>query len=156
MNYLQEIRSTSLEVVHKSKDVFINDEEIQRLIGNDEVFPIDIQKSLEKIQWDSEGWHYCSDAEARGPLTAQYIFVLDALNFCFWPCAGFEYVDLAVNLKTVFEKDFQQFSAESLSQMSEVCPFTSLLCFVYSKCHIIRNAFEAGLLVGISLSSLRE
>lgn len=120
MNYLQEIRSTSQQVVEKSQNVTIDDEQIRNLVENDEIFPQDIQKSLEKIQWDSEGWHYCKDASIIGPLTAQYILVLDALNFCFWPCAGFEYVDLAVNLKNVFEIDSKSFSAESLSQMNEV------------------------------------
>lgn len=120
MNYLQEIRNTSQQVVEKSQNVTIDDEQIRNLVENDEIFPQDIQKSLEKIQWDSEGWHYCKDASIIGPLTAQYILVLDALNFCFWPCAGFEYVDLAVNLKNVFEIDSKSFSAESLSQMNEV------------------------------------
>ena len=28
--------------------------------------------------------HYADDAASGGHLTAQYVFVLDALNFCFW------------------------------------------------------------------------
>lgn len=40
------------------------------------------------MDWDEDGWHYSADASAFGPLTAQYIFVLDALNFCFWPADG--------------------------------------------------------------------
>ena len=34
-----------------------------------------------------------------GPLTAQYLLVLDALNFCFWPEPGLEYEHLASGLK---------------------------------------------------------
>lgn len=37
------------------------------------------------VAWDAEGWHYNADAAADGPLTAQYVLVLDALNWCFWP-----------------------------------------------------------------------
>lgn len=36
---------------------------------------------LPPIKWDFEGIHYFDN----GPLTAQYMLVLDALNFCFWP-----------------------------------------------------------------------
>lgn len=37
--------------------------------------------SIPKVNWDFEGIHYFDN----GPLTVQYLFVLDALNFCFWP-----------------------------------------------------------------------
>ena len=52
------------------------------------LFPAEIEKVVDKIQgnvpkveWDFEGIHYFDN----GPLTVQYLFVLDALNFCFWP-----------------------------------------------------------------------
>lgn len=38
-------------------------------------------ESIPKVEWDFEGIHYFDN----GPLTVQYLFVLDALNFCFWP-----------------------------------------------------------------------
>jgi hypothetical protein len=37
--------------------------------------------SIPKVEWDFEGIHYFDN----GPLTVQYLFVLDAMNFCFWP-----------------------------------------------------------------------
>lgn len=37
--------------------------------------------TIPKVNWDFEGIHYFDN----GPLTVQYLFVLDALNFCFWP-----------------------------------------------------------------------
>ena len=37
--------------------------------------------SIPKVEWDFEGIHYFDN----GPLTVQYLLVLDALNFCFWP-----------------------------------------------------------------------
>jgi hypothetical protein len=36
-------------------------------------------------------YHYADGTD----LTAQYVFVLDALNFCFWPLANYEYEQLA-------------------------------------------------------------
>jgi hypothetical protein len=64
-----------------------------------------------------EGWHYCADVP-NGPLTCQYIFVLDALNFCFWPTPGLEYDYLATCLRKVLENDSTAFSAENLSSIS--------------------------------------
>ena len=46
--------------------------------------------SIPKVNWDFEGIHYFDN----GPLTVQYLLVLDALNFCFWPgmlCFSFFY-----------------------------------------------------------------
>jgi hypothetical protein len=44
-----------------------------------------IQDKIPKIEWDFEGIHYFDN----GPLTVQYLFVLDTLNFCFWPGISF-------------------------------------------------------------------
>ena len=40
-----------------------------------------MKNSIPKVEWDYEGIHYFDN----GPLSVQYLFVLDALNFCFWP-----------------------------------------------------------------------
>ena len=40
------------------------------------------------------------DSHYQGPNTIDYIFILDCLNFCFWP-ATWEYDDLSNSLKSV-------------------------------------------------------
>lgn len=45
--------------------------------------------------------------------------MLDALNFCFWPSPGVEYVDLAVSLKRVLENDPHAFDANRLMALNE-------------------------------------
>ena len=40
-----------------------------------------------------------------GPLTAQYLLVIDTLNFCFWPESGLEYEHLARGLKVRASSD---------------------------------------------------
>jgi Potential Queuosine, Q, salvage protein family len=37
--------------------------------------------NIPRVEWDFEKIHYLD----YGPRTVQYIFVLDTLNFCFWP-----------------------------------------------------------------------
>ena len=71
---------------------------------------------IKGVAWDASGWHYCKDASEQGALTCQYVFVLDALNFCFWPSStGIEYDSIAVALKNVLEADPEAFSAARLS-----------------------------------------
>jgi hypothetical protein len=130
-NYLREIHASSNFVVQQARDVTISDEMIDKFVGDDEMFPSAIDEVLDKIQWDSAGWHFCCDAAQVGWMTAQYIFVLDALNFCFWPCKNFEYENLAVSLKIVFEENPESFSAKYLSEISEVgFPFTFNVCLL--------------------------
>lgn len=94
------------------------------------------------MAWDEGGWHYSADADVVGPRTAQYVFVLDALNFCFWPSEGwvgalpstrvrlalhppvaaprsYEYDSLAVGLRRVLEADPHAFDAERLAKCDE-------------------------------------
>jgi len=77
-----------------------------------------MSKTLTEIDWDSNGWHYSDN----GVYTVQYIFVLDALNFCFWPSQingkGMEYDTLAMSLKKQMEQDKTQFHADALVHMS--------------------------------------
>ena len=49
--------------------------------------------------------------------TIQYVFVLDALNFCFWPVPGLEYVDLATGLRRAVERDPRCLDAANLARL---------------------------------------
>jgi hypothetical protein len=120
MNLLQAVRKTSQYVMEHSEDVHISEEAIEHLIFHDTKFPASPAEALTKVEWDSSGWHYNADAATDGPLTAQYIFVLDALNFCFWPCPGLEYEHLAIGLKNALLNDPTAFNAEKLAILTEV------------------------------------
>jgi hypothetical protein len=71
------------------------------------------------VAWDEDGWHYVEDAKEAGPLTCQNLFVVDALNFCFWPSPGLEYDSLAIGLRKVLEEDSTAFDASRLIEMDE-------------------------------------
>ena len=60
-------------------------------------------------------YHYCDGTD----LTAQYVFVLDAVNFCFWPMEGYEYSDLAGSLKAVLQADKEAFEAKALANLEK-------------------------------------
>jgi len=57
------------------------------------------------------GLHLCEG----GDLTAQYLLVVDALNFCFWPRPGLEYENLARGVKTAMLEDPGVIRAEMLA-----------------------------------------
>eukprot|EP00639_Heterosigma_akashiwo_P003444 CAMPEP_0194583630 /NCGR_PEP_ID=MMETSP0292-20121207/16473_1 /TAXON_ID=39354 /ORGANISM="Heterosigma akashiwo, Strain CCMP2393" /LENGTH=168 /DNA_ID=CAMNT_0039438327 /DNA_START=107 /DNA_END=610 /DNA_ORIENTATION=+ len=71
------------------------------------------------VQWDEMGWHWNEDVQSGGELTCQYIFVLDSLNFCFWPTTGMEYEQLARALTAVLKADPTAFDAERLLRLTE-------------------------------------
>ncbi|CAI8588968.1 unnamed protein product [Vicia faba] len=70
---MDEVRATSAWVASRSSHVTVDSSGIEKVVST-----ID---SIPKVDWDFEGIHYFDN----GPLTVQYLFVLDALNFCFWP-----------------------------------------------------------------------
>ena len=66
------------------------------------------------------GWgddiHFVGSEEA----TLEYLLVMDALNFCFWPSGGqWEYEDLSLALKAAVEADSAALHATNLAAMDE-------------------------------------
>jgi hypothetical protein len=118
MNPLLSIRETCDRVVAQCQYVTIDEASIEKHAAQIGENPIgDFYKDVE---WDAQGWHYCADVSTSGALTVQYIFVMDALNFCFWPSPGFEYDTLAMSLKAVLEADETALNADKLATISEV------------------------------------
>lgn len=63
------------------------------------------------LSW-AQDYHFCDELDPE--TTAQYVLVLDALNFCFWPAPGYEYCQLASSLKT----HAHEMSADTLAAMT--------------------------------------
>ncbi|KAG5181375.1 hypothetical protein JKP88DRAFT_269044 [Tribonema minus] len=109
--------STSAHIVAAARHVTIDDDAVralaQELMAAGGVTALQQQQS--GMGWSNCGWHYSADAAASGPLTCQFVFVLDALNFCFWPTPGLEYEHLASGLARALEADPRALSAAVLS-----------------------------------------
>ena len=95
-----QVRRSCEKVSSNSIDVTIDDIFVETL-AEKIIAENGLERLKNEISWDEFGWHYCEDAPIDGDLTCQYIFVLDSLNFCFWPNASVEYEDLAKALKMV-------------------------------------------------------
>lgn len=92
------VRRSCELVANEASHVVIHDDKIEALITDrDGEFADHLRMLIEKKnEWDVCGWHYNEDVHTSGDLTAQYILIVDALNFCFWPCEGLEYEHLAL------------------------------------------------------------
>ncbi|TKY70648.1 UPF0553 protein [Spatholobus suberectus] len=103
-NTMDNVRATSAWVASRSSHVVVDSAGIEKVVSTIESIP--------KVEWDFEGIHYFDN----GPLTVQYLFVLDALNFCFWPDKDLSYDHLASGLKAALQNDKSAFDADRLQK----------------------------------------
>ncbi|KAJ1697476.1 hypothetical protein LUZ63_005988 [Rhynchospora breviuscula] len=100
---MDEVRSTTAWVASHSSHVNIDSLEIEKVVDS-------MQGNIPVVEWDFEKIHYFDN----GPLTVQYMFVLDALNFCFWPDKDLNYDHFAMGLKEALENDKSALDADHL------------------------------------------
>ncbi|KAK9670276.1 hypothetical protein RND81_13G190900 [Saponaria officinalis] len=70
----------------------------------------EMKESIPKVEWDFEGIHYFDG----GPLSVQYLLVLDALIFCFYEELNYDH--LALGLKRALEHDKSALDADRLQK----------------------------------------
>ncbi|VFQ58351.1 unnamed protein product [Cuscuta campestris] len=102
---MEEVRATAAWVASHSSHVTVDFAGIEKVTET-------MKNSIPNVEWDYEGIHY----RDNGPLTVQYLLVLDALNFCFWPDKDLSYDHLASGLKTALENDPSAFDADRLQK----------------------------------------
>ncbi|KAL2614023.1 hypothetical protein R1flu_025715 [Riccia fluitans] len=100
-----EVRSSCLWVADHASYVAIDPNAIDKVAK-------EMNGSMPAVEWDFEGIHFYDG----GPLTAQYLLVLDALNFCFWPDEELHYEHLARGLRNALHVDSNCFSADRLQK----------------------------------------
>ncbi|CAM9200500.1 unnamed protein product [Discosporangium mesarthrocarpum] len=119
LNPLLAVRRTSEDVVRNGNHVKISARALEDLAERWSQSGVANTILHGAIGWDACGWHYSDDVANGGEKTCQYIFVLDSLNFCFWPTRGLEYEHLASGLKSALQKDPDALSADNLLTMTE-------------------------------------
>jgi len=105
------VRRTTQDVASSAKHVLISQQGIKDLVSGrlseDKVRALDLSK------WDE------ADHLVQGnDLSVQYLLVVDAINFCFWPDGTLEYEHISGNLKKAVEANPESISAESLCAMT--------------------------------------
>ncbi|EQC41521.1 hypothetical protein SDRG_01486 [Saprolegnia diclina VS20] len=110
------VRESTARVVAEADHVKISPAGIAALTEKLEAVYLGQKDAIhDQIAWDFGDVHYFDDAARNGPLTCQYVFVLDALNFCFWPTPDMEYEHLARGLKQALTADATIFDANRLA-----------------------------------------
>ncbi|GBG79569.1 hypothetical protein CBR_g29716 [Chara braunii] len=98
---LRYVRETTQWVVDRSRHVSIDDNALVAVAEQ-------LAGSWKQVQWNWEDIHF----QDAGALTVQYIFVVDVLNFCFWPDPDLTYEHLAQSLKMAVLRDPHALDAE--------------------------------------------
>ncbi|KAG6666088.1 queuosine salvage protein-like [Carya illinoinensis] len=101
---MDDVRASSAWVASHASHVHVDFTGIEKIVEN--IGPIP------KVDWDFEGIHYFDN----GPLTVQYLLVLDAMNFCFWPDKDLSYDHLASGLKAALQNEKSAFDADRLQK----------------------------------------
>eukprot|EP00606_Chrysophyceae_sp_TOSAG23-5_P000362 GSChrysophyteH2.ASY1.ANO1.1265.1 assembled CDS len=113
---MYQVRSSCGRVAESASHVSLDETAIETYA--DSIHSKDGKVVLDGVDWDASGWHYDADVKSNGPLTCQYVFVMDALNFCFWPTPQLEYDTLALSLKAQLERDVTVFDANKLAHIT--------------------------------------
>lgn len=81
-------------------------------------FASEIIGKKEKLfeDFEQQDFHYCNVDQPES--VVDYVFVLDALNFCFWPVKPMGYKDLAQVLKEGIEADPSMFKPANIRKLS--------------------------------------
>ncbi|KAL4445457.1 hypothetical protein ABPG74_004531 [Tetrahymena malaccensis] len=97
MNKCKLVRDSCSKVLQNAKHAKINQEKLKEFGNN---LLQEFKNGYKYIEFDEYSCHY---NEFKSPESiVDYIFVLDTLNFCFWPCeVEFEYDDLAAGVKSI-------------------------------------------------------
>jgi hypothetical protein len=104
---MSHVRESCERIMQLAKHVAVNDDVIAR-----EMASPDWDLTVSSV-WACD-YHFADGTD----LTSQYVLVLDALNFCFWPLEGYEYHHLAGSLKRVLMEDSTAFAADKLAAMT--------------------------------------
>ncbi|CAD8101643.1 unnamed protein product [Paramecium sonneborni] len=103
------VRNSCQFVSENSKHVKINKDELQKQVN--EWF---INNKHKYKEFDEYECHLGGDEEQ----IVNFLFILDSLNFCFWPQKDYEYENLSSAIKECFQKCPELFKAESILKMT--------------------------------------
>ena len=116
---LDAVRRTTAEVAEVAERVKINRAAISSLVREGKLRE-DCVRSLDLSKWDeTDHLDPSQDAHLDDDTRCQYLFAVDAINFCFWPDGELEYEHVAGGLKeSVRRTGGACVSSESLAKVT--------------------------------------
>ncbi|CAI2372761.1 unnamed protein product [Moneuplotes crassus] len=140
LNPCQKVKDSCKAVMELAKHVKINKENLLKLVENIE------ETEFKYDCW--EQWHFQTIPDVSQITDEQviaYVFIIDALNFCFWPTEGFEYDQLANNLAKILVDDPEFFTSKRMAQATDedICKiFTADFCLIQERSRLLREVGE--------------
>ena len=86
------IRDTCAQVMSQAEHITLDNGSVEKLA-------LKLSTGPPPTPWGDYECHYAEDVSSCGPLTAQFVAVVDAINFCFWEEPDFEYDTLCDGVK---------------------------------------------------------
>jgi len=100
INLVNRVRESAYEIMEEARFVSIDEDRIDEVAKE---LALEVSQNFPAIEsavsWDSHDCHYYGSPH----LICQFVFVLDSLNFCFWPEERLEYEHLSIALREVFD-----------------------------------------------------
>jgi len=133
------VKESCRKVISQSTHVIINAEALKTLAES-----LRDAKAITSFT----SWAECHFAPESVPLETflRYVFVLDTLNFCFWPNLPFQYSNLALNLYEALKTSPKFFDIDNLTKMSALelksAVFKGDFCLLEERARMIREVFE--------------
>ena len=106
-NPCEYVKQTCYKVMSKSKNVKINKDKIKE-------FTKEIITGKKKLTFPNWSESHFNPINVDFEIFLRYIFIIDTLNFCFWPNPPFEYNNLAKNLYETLINKKNFFDLENL------------------------------------------
>jgi hypothetical protein len=97
--------------------VTISDDALEQIFDQEAIPGLDSIDDLYTVKSFDRELHYADLKNIN--LTSNYLLVVDALNFCFWPDDKLEYADLAGGIKQTILENPAAISAQALSTIDE-------------------------------------
>lgn len=133
------VRSTSQRVIAHAKHVHINPEALKSL-------SVDIKEKASLQEIDSWSESHLEASAYPVEQLLRYIFLIDTLNFCFWPHLEFEYCNLAKNIASLLKNHHDFFTIPHLAHVTEE-ELKSLVfqhiefCLLKERARMVREVF---------------
>ena len=133
------VKESTLKIIPFMEHVKIDQEALKKFISN----LLQDKNALKFPKWSESHFDATS---VPFEMLLKYLFVIDTLNYCFWPNKGFEYYDLAKNLYEIlknnikfFEIDFlKNIQAKDLKENLFKCDF----CLLEERARMLREVFN--------------
>lgn len=132
------VKDSTYKILPFLKNVSIDEDSLNKFVS-------EILSNKEGIHFDPWSTAHIDACSVPLELLLRYLFIIDTLNFCFWPNEGYEYIDLAQNLAKTLKENKNFFEIENLIKITpeelKKNVFKCEFCLLNERARMIREVF---------------